>query len=74
MPEAIDLTQADSAYYSASTIPELVEVGPVRVLGLEGRGAPGGAALWGALTRFRPREASCGRRVVRPVDLPGVGS
>jgi hypothetical protein len=26
MPEAIDLTQADSAYYSASTIPELVEV------------------------------------------------
>lgn len=23
-------------------------------------------SLWGALTRFRPQEASCGRRVVRP--------
>jgi hypothetical protein len=22
--------------------------------------------VWGALTRFRPREAGCGRRVVRP--------
>src|SRR5215218_8136791 len=28
------------------------------------------SSVWGALTRFRPREASCGRRVVRPVDLP----
>jgi hypothetical protein len=49
MPRTIDLVQADSTYYSASTTPELVEIGPVRVLALEGRGAPGGAGHLGAI-------------------------
>jgi hypothetical protein len=47
--EAIDLVQADSSYYVASTTPELVEISPVRVLALEGRGAPGGAEHLGAI-------------------------
>jgi hypothetical protein len=49
VPEAIDLVQADSSYYNAATAPELVEIRPVRVLALEGRGAPGGAAHLGAI-------------------------
>lgn len=49
MPETIDLVQADSSYYSAATAPELVEIRPVRVLALEGRGAPGDAAHLGAI-------------------------
>jgi hypothetical protein len=49
MPDAVDLLQADSSYYGAGTTPELVEIGPVRVLAYEGRGAPGGAAHLGAV-------------------------
>jgi hypothetical protein len=49
VPEAVDLLQADSTYYSASTAPQLVEMRPVRVLALEGRGAPGGATHLGAI-------------------------
>jgi hypothetical protein len=49
VPEAVDLVHADSGYYSASTTPELVEIRPVRVLALEGRGAPGGAEHLGAI-------------------------
>jgi hypothetical protein len=40
----IDLVRADATYYTASTTPELVQIGPVQVLGLEGRGEPGGTA------------------------------
>jgi hypothetical protein len=40
----IDLMQDDSAYYTASVTPELVDIDPVRVLGREGRGEPGGQA------------------------------
>src|SRR5215216_2670153 len=49
MPETIELVQADSSYYSASTTPELVEINPVRVLALESRGAPGGVNHLGAI-------------------------
>jgi hypothetical protein len=49
VPDTIDVVQADPSYYSASTTPELVEVSPVRVLALEGGGAPGGAAHLGAI-------------------------
>jgi hypothetical protein len=45
----IDLTEADTAYYSASVTPELVEIGPVLALGIEGRGEPGGGAHVGAI-------------------------
>jgi hypothetical protein len=40
----IDLVREDPSYYTASTTPELVEIGPVRGLGREGRGEPGGQA------------------------------
>jgi hypothetical protein len=49
MPETIDLVRADSSYYNASATPELVEINPVQVLALEGRGAPGGADHLGAI-------------------------
>jgi hypothetical protein len=49
VPDTIDLVQADSNYYSASTRPELVEINPVRVLAVEGRGAPGSKAHLGAI-------------------------
>src|SRR4029434_6697540 len=41
---AIDLVRDDPTYYTASTVPELVEIDPVRVLAREGRGEPGGHA------------------------------
>jgi hypothetical protein len=40
----IDLVRDDPTYYTASTVPELVEIDPVRVLAREGRGEPGGQA------------------------------
>jgi hypothetical protein len=49
MPDPLDLVQADSSYYSASSTPEVVGISPVRVLALEGRGAPGGTAHLGAI-------------------------
>jgi hypothetical protein len=47
--DAIDLMQADSSYYGASTTPELIELGRVRVVALEGSGAPGSAGHLGAI-------------------------
>jgi hypothetical protein len=49
VPDPIDLVQADPRYYGSPVTPELVEIGPVRVLALEGRGAPGGADHLGAI-------------------------
>lgn len=49
MPKPIDLVEADSSYYRASTTPELVEINPVSALAFEGKGAPGGAAHLGAI-------------------------
>jgi hypothetical protein len=44
MSDVMDLVQTYSSYYTASTRPELVVIGPARVLALQGRGEPGGAA------------------------------
>jgi hypothetical protein len=41
---AIDLVREDPTYYSASMIPEVVDLDPVRVLAREGRGESGGRA------------------------------
>jgi hypothetical protein len=44
MSDVMDLVQTYSSYDTASTTLELVEIGPARVLALQGRGEPGGAA------------------------------
>jgi hypothetical protein len=73
--DRLDLVRSDARYYGASTTPELVEIGTVRILVVEGRGQPGGPAhlaaiesLYSVIERVRDFAEGSAPFVVPPLE------